>query len=295
MEQEVREVQPINTDSVNEFQPNNGLATASGNLAVEQSRSAQEVMGAIISAKRFPRDTFTAFNNILKDCERYGLAEKAKYSYPRGGQQVTGVSIRLAEAIAQRWGNIDCGIREIERKDGKSIMQAYAWDLETNYRVTRNFTVEHIRDTRKGSYRLTDQRDIYERTANDGARRMRACILEIIPGDVVEAADKKVNETLARGPKGVSKEDRLRTMVVQFDKVGVPKDAIEKRLGHSIKNIVDEEIVDLIGVYNAIKDNVGKRDQFFDLGEAQTESAKKLTDKLKNESKDKEPDIFNKQ
>ena len=59
-------------------------------------------------------------------------------------------------------GNIDYGIIELEQKDGKSEMMAYAWDLETNTRVTKIFGVEHKRDTRNGSYALTDSRDIYE-------------------------------------------------------------------------------------------------------------------------------------
>lgn len=42
---------------------------------------------------------------------------------------------------------------------------------------------------------LTDSRDIYEATANFGARRMRACILGVIPGDVVDMAVNECKET----------------------------------------------------------------------------------------------------
>lgn len=277
MEAEVREVVQVN----NEFSPPANISQVGGNLAVEQARASQEVMGAIFAAKRFPRDTFTSFNNIMKECERYQLAEKARYSFPRGNQTVSGPSIRLAEVIVRQWGNIDCGIRELEREDGKSVMQAYAWDLETNFRVTRNFTVEHIRDTKQGRRKLTDQRDIYELTASQGARRLRACMLEIVPGDVVEAAEEKIKETLKAGPKGITREDRVRKMVAAFDKLGVPKDAIEKRLTHAITSITDDEIVDLLGIFNSIKDNVAKRNDYFDLGEVQTDAAKDLTEKLK--------------
>lgn len=282
---ESQEVKTLPVVSENEFAPPATISQVGGNLAVEQTRAAQEVMGAIISAKRFPRDPFTSFNNIMKECERYSLAEKARYSFPRGGQTVTGPSIRLAEVMARQWGNVDCGIRELDRSEGESVMQAYAWDLETNFRVTRNFTIEHIRDTKKGSYKLTDQRDIYELTANQGARRLRACILEIIPGDVTEAAEKKVAATIARGPQGVSREDRIRNMVAAFDKLGISKEMIEKRLTHAITAITDDEIVDLLGVFNSIKDNVAHRKDFFDLGETQSTSAKDLTEKLKAEKK----------
>jgi hypothetical protein len=268
----------------NEFAPSN-ISQVAGNLAVEQAKSASEVFGAIMSAKRFPRDQFTAFNNILKECQRYSLAEVAIYSFPRGGKNVSGPSIRLAEVLARQWGNIDCGIREIERKDGESLMQAYSWDLETNYRVTRDFSVEHKRDTRQGSYKLQDQRDIYELTANQGARRLRACILGVIPGDVVEAAEKQIRSTIAKGPGNMTREDRIRNMVANFDKHGVPKEAVEKRIGHPVASLTDDELVELHGIYNSIKDNVGKRTDFFDLGEVQSDMAKTLTEKLKAEVK----------
>lgn len=273
----------LQTTIQNDFQPPM-VSQAGGNLAVEQSKAASEIFGAILSAKKFPRDSFSAFNRIMQECERYSLSECALYSFPRGGKTVSGPSIRLAEVMARQWGNIDCGTRELERKDGESVMQSYAWDLETNYRVTKNFTVEHIRDTKGGSHKLTDQRDIYEITANQGSRRLRACILAIIPGDVVDAAEKKIKETIARGPKGVTREDRIRNMVVAFNsKFSINTELIEKRLGHSLDKITDDEIVDLQGVYNALKDNVGKRKDYFDIGDVQTDAAKNLTEKLKSE------------
>ena len=140
------------------------------------SRQTQEVQGAIFMAKQFPRDEYRAIEKITRMCERMSLAEQATYSYPRGGKQVTGPSIRLAEAIAQAWGNIDCGVIELENKNGASELMAYAWDLETNTRVTKMFKVKHVRDTKKGSTALTDSRDIYEATANFGARRLLSLI-----------------------------------------------------------------------------------------------------------------------
>ena len=152
------------------------------------ARQAQEVQVAMLAAKKFPRDQVVAFNNIIRACQRMKLAESSMYEYPRGGEKITGPSIRLAEAIAQNWGNIDFGFMELEQRNGVSQVMAYAWDLETNARQTKMFSVPHIRHTRRGDYPLTDPRDIYEMVANQAARRVRACILGIVPGDVVEAA-----------------------------------------------------------------------------------------------------------
>lgn len=145
------------------------------------TRQAQEVQVAMLAAKRFPRDQVVAYNNILRACQRRKLAENSMYEFPRGNEKITGPSIRLAEAIAQNWGNIDFGFMELEQRNGASQVMAYAWDLETNSRQTKLFSVPHIRHTRKGDYPLTDPRDIYEAVANQAARRVRACILGIIP------------------------------------------------------------------------------------------------------------------
>ena len=90
------------------------------------SRQAQEVQAAMIVAKKFPRDEYEATERIKRACQRTTLAEQAIYSYPRGGQNVTGPSIRLAEAMAQCWGNLDYGIIELDQKNNMSEMMAYA-------------------------------------------------------------------------------------------------------------------------------------------------------------------------
>ena len=81
------------------------------------------------------------------------------YSYSRGGTEVTGPSIRAAETLAQCWGNIQFGVRELEQRGAESTVEAFAWDIETNTRQVKVFQVPHLRYTKKGSYRLEDPRD----------------------------------------------------------------------------------------------------------------------------------------
>ena len=156
---------------------------------VEQQRAISEVQGAIVLAKKFPRNEKESSDRILIACQRPKLAEQALYSYARGGTEITGPSIRLAEAIVQNWQNVQFGIRELEQRFGESTIEAFAWDLENNIKQIKTFQVKHERYTKaRGKYSLEDPRDIYEAVANQGARRLRACILGIIPGDVIEAA-----------------------------------------------------------------------------------------------------------
>lgn len=232
-------------------------------VEVERSRATQEVQAAMVIAKKFPRDTTAAFTRIMDACKRSSLAQTALYKFPRGGQNVTGASIRLAEVMAQAYGNLDFGIREIERMPGKSIAESYCWDLETNVKSTKIFEVAHIRDTKQGPKKLTDERDIYELVANMGARRLRACILAIIPADIREAAESQIQKTLSLGG-GKPIEDKIRDMVIAFKDFGVTQEMIEKRLGHDISVTTGEEITDLFAVFNSLKDKQAKREDFFD-------------------------------
>jgi len=249
-------------------------------VAVEQSRAIQEVQAALVIAKQFPRDEIAARSNILEACKRQKLAAVAVYSYPRGGALVEGPSIRLAEMLAQYWGNITCGIRELERTQGVSKMEAFAWDQQTNTRITRQFDVNHVRETKQGRYAITDSRDIYEHTANQGARRLRACILSIVPGHIVDEALDQCRKTLAGQGGGEPLEDRAMKLVRAFSEFSVTRDMIEARIGHKIEAISEFEVADLRKIYNALRDGMGDREDYFDITGTLASKTAALKDKL---------------
>jgi hypothetical protein len=226
------------------------------------ARQAQEVQVAMLAAKKFPRDEMYALERIKKSCQRVQLAENAIYQYPRGGQQVSGPSIRLAEAIAQNWGNMESGVIELENNGGSSTMMSYAWDLETNTRDAKIFTVEHKRDTKKGSYELTDARDIYEATANFAARRKRACILSVVPADVVDIAVAECRKTLSDTDKRPVAQI-LKEMLKYFKELGITKDQLEAYLDKKVADLLKEDLIDLRGIYKAIKDGQAKVTDYF--------------------------------
>lgn len=231
---------------------------------VDQQRAIAEVQAAMVIARANPRDEMRAYQRIVMACKRKSLAEQASYAYPRGGKMVTGPSIRLAEVIAGYWGNITYGLRELNRRAGISEVEAFAWDLETNTRVTRQFQVKHIRDKSEGGKELTGERDIYELVASMGQRRVRACILEVVPGDIVEGAEEECKNTL-QGGGGELIEDRIRKAVLAFGEFGVTKAMIETRLRHKIEATLPAELVQLQQIYRSLKDGMAKREEFFSL------------------------------
>lgn len=249
------------------------------------SRQAQEVQAAMVVAKRFPRDEVDAFNRIMTSCQRKTLAERAMYEYPRGGTKVTGPSIRLAEAMAQNWGNLDFGIIELEQKNGESQVMAYAWDLETNTRQTKIFNVPHVRGTKKGNIPLTDPRDIYEMVANQGARRLRACILGVIPGDVIDAAVEQCKKTLAEGNEEPI-IDRVRKGIKMFeDKFSVSQQMIEKYIGCKCEAFSENDMIRLNNVYRSLRDGMAKREDYFDI--SIPEEVSEVTDPFNSKSEQK--------
>lgn len=268
---------PVNT---NPFLPTAPQNNAVSTVQTENSRAVAEVQSALVIAKQFPRDMNQAYDRIMNACQRPALAQSAVYSYARGGSSITGPSIRLAEAIAQNWGNIQFGVRELSSENGESTVEAFAWDMETNTRQTKIFQVRHWRHTKGGGYKLTDPRDIYELVANNGARRLRACILGVIPGDVIDAAVEQCDQTIRASadtsPAGVLK------LLKSFEKHGVTKEAVEKRIQCRIEAISPAQVVSLIKIGTSIKDGMSAAKDWFEIQPEKSEqpmAKPKLDDK----------------
>lgn len=88
----------------NPFGGDAAQAAAGALISAEQQKAIAEVQAALVMARVHPRDPRRAMDLILQDCMRPTLAEEATYQYARGGSDISGPSIRLAETIARRWG-----------------------------------------------------------------------------------------------------------------------------------------------------------------------------------------------
>ena len=235
-------------------------------VAVEQQRVVAEVQARMMIARANPRDPVKALDLILQDCMRPSLADCAIYDYSRGGTDITGPSIRLAEAIARRWGNIASGIKEIARGNGYSEVIAEAWDLETGFYDYRQFQVRHWRDTKKGGYPIKDERDIYELVANMGQRRKRAVLLSVIPGDVVEAAVTQCERTMKA--KADTSPEAMKKMLEVFEAFGVTREQIEQRIQRRLDAITPAQVVALKKVYASLRDGMSVVADWFEVEQA---------------------------
>lgn len=225
----------------------------------QESKELSEIKGKMYLARQFPRDPDYSLQCALRECDRKELAEAAQYEFPKGDSVVKGPSIRLVEVLARHWGNITSGVDEIESKDGETTIKSYAWDLETNVSDSKTFTVKHERSTKRGTYKLTDERDIYEMVANKGARRKRACLLSVLPGWYVDAAVNACEETLKRSlTEGKTMEEVISNVVSAFAEFDITPEQIEQKMGKEVANLSKNDVVKLRHLYSAIKDGFVK-------------------------------------
>ena len=239
---------------------------------VASAREAQEVQAMVVLAKKFPRDQKKSMDNITIACGRPQLAEVASYEYSRGGTDITGPSIRLAEAIAQSWGNLIYGTRELEQRDNESTVEAFAWDIETNTRASKVFQVPHARYTKAAGLKsLVDPRDIYEAVANNAARRVRSCILAIIPRDVTDAAVEECGKTITA--KVELNPTKIEAMVKSFEQYSITKEMIETRLQRNMDTITPAQYLHLVRIGTSIKDGMSKPSDWFQTAESKNSVA----------------------
>jgi len=269
-------------------------------VLAEQQRAKTEIEAALTVAASMPRDEKRAMDAILVSCQREGLAAKSQYQYSRGGTDISGASIVLMEAIAQRWGNIDFGFRELSRypargkEPGQSTVEAYAWDLESNTRRKVQFTVEHAMKAKGRVKLLTDPRDIYEYVANQSQRRVRTCLENIIPRDIVEAACEQCNETLKAEIKDV--KESTQKMLQAFADLDVTQAMVEARIQRHLEAITSAQIISLRKIYTSIKDGISSAEDWFDMSEAEAKQEKTtVADKAKEAMRKKADETAPKQ
>jgi len=233
-------------------------AVNAGAVAIEQERAIAETQGKLILAKRFPRSVPAAVAEFLDACKSPEFAAAAFYTVPNRG---SGPSIRFAEEAARCYGNFDYGHKELSRDEGKSEVEVYAWDMEKNNFSRRQITVMHIRDKTGGAVALKDQADIDNRIANVASKQIRGRILALLSKDLVAKGIAECKKTLAGGndkPVG----QRVIDMTAAFGRLGVSAEMLARRLNHRLDDTTIDELADLAGIYNAIREGAKASDYF---------------------------------
>jgi hypothetical protein len=208
-----------------------------------------------------PRDERKAEQVILRELEADpGLAEKHYYSIPykkgdEGVVRVEGLSIRAAEAVMRRWGNLVAQSTIAYEDTDKAIMRGIAVDLETMALQSVDLPVR--RKTKyRGRVRVLDDDKWDQRQKATASKALRNAILRLIPMGMsnryftmarrlAATGTDESAAALKRGIDGVVKAVAL---------AGRTRADLEQIVGKPIDEWTRDDLGHLKGTLNAIAD-----------------------------------------
>ena len=217
-----------------------------------------EIESAIIVAQRFPRDEDEAFRALMRSCQRERFAEGATYRFPRGGSQIEGPSVKLAREGARCWGNIRHGLVIVRDAEEDRHIQGWAWDMQTNVKITAEDTFAKLiqrkdRSTGATEWVVPDERDLRELTNRRGAILVRNCILQLLPSDLVDDAVDTSKSTVQKGAESDPEEERKK-VIMAFSSLNITPKMLEGLLGHPIGQSSPVEIARLRAIFESVRD-----------------------------------------
>lgn len=236
-----------------------GVSIVKPDASALEAITRSEISMQLEAAHRFPRSTqrFLREAGGLATLSRE-VAESCMYSLPRGGKILTGPSVRLAEIIASRWGNLHVGARVIDETESVVIAQAIAWDLQHNLRIT----VEAQRGIKKSNGRRYDDDMIRVTGMAAMAIARRNVIFTVVPRAYVDQIYNEARACAVGDAKTLA--ERREDWLARLSKMGVSPERVFARLGIAgAADITLDHGVTLIGLSNAIRKGESQVDEAF--------------------------------
>ncbi|WP_336510607.1 hypothetical protein [Cupriavidus necator] len=225
-----------------------------------------------IMAMQRPRDWDQVRQTLLRECRRPSFAHnKSAYYRKPIGQGVEGLGIRFVEVALRCMTNVLVETTMIFEDETKEVHRVSVTDLESNLtypldvRVSK--TVERSKPMDDGSFisvrKNSYGKNVYTVPANDDdllnkraaliSKAIRTLGLRIIPGDMQDEAEDIIKsvrmDEAARDPDAERKK-----IADAFAGIGVKAADLVAYLGHQLDSCSPHELVDLRGIYGAIKD-----------------------------------------
>ena len=216
-------------------------------VAIAQNRDRDR----LIWASKQPRDEEKVLQSIIQSCRRPSFAAIAIWEKKIGGKMEKGPSVRLAEVIAQKWSNFEIGYQIIPEasNDKQTTVKVFAWDLETNYCIAPEITIQHKHPGKDKPY-LTAVDDVYKVVAAAISKKQRDCIFKVVPRDIVDLAYEECQKTLADVKDLGPTIERLK---FTFSDVGVTVEHLENYIGKKIKDFTGQDVSELRAVFSCFK------------------------------------------
>jgi len=232
-----------------------GLSDMDSSLAVQLSQA--EIDQQITTARKYPRSIDRSVKAITElatyDPE---TAQECIYNLPRGkgadAKVISGPSIRMAELIAQQWGNnrSDARVVHIDRKEKYVEAEGVYHDLETNVAVR-----VRVRRRISDKYGKIYNDDMIIVTGNAACSiALRNAILRGVPKPVWRSAYDKA-QAVVRGDERTL-QTRRGQLLDAFEGLGVTNAQVYQLAGVAgPRDIGLDQLVYLAGIFTAIRNN----------------------------------------
>ena len=225
------------------------------NKAVQTAQSQAEAPALndyelqIRTAKQYPRNIGGAVEQAKQLCTMTAeVAQDCVYSLPRGGETLTGPSVRFAEILLSVWGN-SRAITRVTHMDSEYIYASADFiDLELNNAIR----IERRRRIVNKSGNLFNA-DMIQTTGNAASSiALRQAILQGIPSGYWQTVYDHVQQSIMGDIKTLS---ATRQKVLQaLSKYGVTAELVCAHLKvESVDQINQQHITILYGIGNALK------------------------------------------
>jgi hypothetical protein len=182
-------------------------------------RMSGDLLGQISVAKSFPRSIEVFRRKVELDvCSSSQQAQDCTYLVKRGQDDVTGPSVRFAEALLRAWGNVRVNTEIADDTGTHIVARARFWDLESNMAFSEDV---FRRVTTKSGSRYSD--DMIGTTKNAAqAIAFRNVVLAGIPkSDWWPLYEKTVSTMKGQKPQDDEFEKRKVKLFNWFRKNGV--------------------------------------------------------------------------
>ncbi len=208
----------------------------------------------IETAKKYPRilskvkSRMTEYATLDED-----TAASCFYTVPRGGRNIQGPSIRMAEIAISSFGNLRAETRVVDvipnGPNPVAIVQATVHDLETNTAIRME---KRRRITKKKSKDAPDEDDINNAVNACSAIALRDSVFKVVPLSLVKPVV-ELAKKVAIGDARSFNAQRLK-VVDRLKQMGAKEDFVYAAVGAKrIEDVDEDRLAQLIGLGTSIK------------------------------------------
>jgi len=221
-----------------------------------------KVMATMAQVAQYrPRDEEAAFQKAMALLDRSPeFAERAWYSIPYAGREgkvnVEGPSIKAALALVQEWGNSIALSTIHEEREESAKVGGIFYDAERNLFIGKDLIVSRWRKIKDSDQRVLMPIEQWQNAMNAASSKaLRNAICNGISEDRIERFVGRAKEVVKRKSKVSAKpmEDRVRSCLAAFLKLGVSRKDLDRVLDLEGKAWTEDDVLRAGGIFNAIQ------------------------------------------